>query len=313
MKRDIALSFALLFLVSCSENESYFESMAESTALATIPIVTAPPATTEDIFWDICDGAVEPNLERDISPSGTWFVVNCDSENTKATAITKIAKIDKSIVWDLSFYEVFGNEAGINDGKMIVAQWSYDERFVYLKPYFCCTDSPQDYFFNYFQNGRALYRLDLKSGEHEITLQPNPDNLFAGYAYKFSPNNKILASINSEKLNEINILDLDTGKTSIIQINKPLIGGALSWSPDSENILVVTTDGSWVLETKTKDNFTYLLLDMKNSSLTVLFKMDTLYLPVRETPDSILLQSIQDDSLITYDLSQRQFISTLTP
>lgn len=309
MKKNVALFFVTLILISCSKDANH-STRTDSTVL--FSTATTSPVSTEDINWDICIDASESNFEREASPTGTRLVVTCDSKTDEGT-ITQIEKMEKSIVWNMNFHETFGAKMGIKDGKMILSQWSQDERFVYLEPYFCCADLPQDYFFNYFQDSPALYRLDLISGKYDEILEPNPGNLLAGYSFEFSPNNRILASINSENLSEIHLLDLETNEFSTVQIDPPFLGGAISWSPDSKNLLITTTNQSWILENKAENTFVYFLFEIKSSSLSILFETNSLYLPAWENMDSILLKSTENETLITYDLSQKKFIPNTIP
>lgn len=265
---------------------------------ATVPVATYIIQATLDAANELCPS--------DISPKGEWLALVCDG-------YTKFFRLGGNTLWDVPFYENFGVQYGVSDGNLQIFHWSKDGRFVYLVPYFCCADSPQDAFFNYFNKGSALYRLDLQTGRVTITLRPN--SIWAGYAIKFSPNDKYLAYIDGEGYGELSIYTLQTGETHQVTFDG-FFGGAFDWSPDSKKVAIVAAK-TWCrpgsCDSSEDYQYSYYLIDTRDWSSSRLFNNQQGYYPTWEDNDSIIFKPLFDegDDLL-YRLGDKS-ITAITP
>lgn len=119
-----------------------------------------------------------------------------------------------------------------------------------------------DYFFCVYQDGDALYKVDLESGKFSILLSPQSTS----YAFSISPDGKHLGYIYHGKPETVYIQDLASREEN--QIVLPEIYqrvGSFVWTPDSKEILFFGI--SYVNELFYSSLF---LFDRGNSSLSVL-------------------------------------------
>ena len=156
---------------------------------------------------------------------------------------------------------------------MQLYHWSKDGNFAYLIPSFCCVDVPQDIFFNGFQRGVGLYRLDLKTGKLAVVLPPSPTSVDAGYAFSFSLNDKYLAYLGLENLNEINVNTLKTGSVEKISLNKYDFCGRFTWSADSKKLAFICG----LYENDDKQLYAYLWMDTADWVPNLLTKKEATY------------------------------------
>lgn len=87
------------------------------------------------------------------SPNGNWRYTFCLDPNTRYP-YTRLIQVHGSRMWDIHFYTIYGSimksdtyPNGITEGQMLVVHWSKDEKYVYIRPYWCCVDGPGMLFF----------------------------------------------------------------------------------------------------------------------------------------------------------------------
>ncbi len=304
------------------------------TQTATILVTSTPSQTltvtppnfnsflTASAIRGACWGAQDVHYE-DLSPDGNWFAVMCQPNDPSEFYGTKIVNLNSDVVWDVPFYETYGifqkNAAppdGIRKGQMQVAHWTNDGNYVYLEPYFCCADSPQNIFFSFFADTPALYRLDLRTGKLTVTLQPFIDDIFADYYTSFSPNDAYLVYVIPSSPREINFYDLQTGNTFTITVDEKYIAsGRFSWSPDGNMAIFIAVKSEWSYgQNPTKDGVSYFLMDLKERKSIRLFDKEDIY-EVSWTQDgNIILHEVSGKDGLLYNFQNNEFIPvTATP
>jgi WD40 repeat protein len=200
---------------------------------------TVAPLETLDAASDSACGSARVYSDPSLSPNQHWIAIVCEPDPQKSDTYTKIFRADGTIVWEIPFYETYGHSIGFHDGAMGLYHWSNDGQFAYLTPHFCCADEPENIFFNGYMTANGLYRLDLGSGKLTTTLPPVTGDVFAGYAFSFSPNDKYLAYVSPEKLNEIRVYELKTGHIEKISLEKYDFCGKFVWAPDGKTLAFV--------------------------------------------------------------------------
>ena len=240
----------------------------------TIPAVIVSAMQTLNAVPDTTCGTAKSKDDSSLSSNGQWVAVQCRLSSTTTLEITtRVFRLDGSASWDVSFDETYGRFHGWNDGRMQLYHWSKDGNFAYLIPSFCCVDVPQNIFFNGFRTGVGLYRLDLQTGKLAVVLPPSPTSVVTGYAFSFSPNDKYLAYLGPNNLNEINVYTLKSGSVEKIGLNRYDFCGGFEWSADSKKLAFVCV----LYESEDKQIYAYLWLDTADWVPNLLTKKEAAY------------------------------------
>jgi len=258
----------------------------------------------------VCEGAIIMGE----SPNKEWVIINCDPNPSKEKSITKVLRLDKTVSWEVSFYEIYGVHSGIEDGYIGSVHWSKDGNYVYLKPSFCCADAPGNIFFNYFGNSIGVYRLDLNTGELTTTLQPT-SNIFASYAASFSSRDKYLTYVHSSNSTDIHIQNIQTGELEKFSLNEEYsASGLFTWSPDDKKLVFVAAKQGWQPydDTQPQDSVSFFMLDIETGALQHLFDKQDIYKPIWITNDKLTLNQLDGDDFLLYDFQSSSF-SAITP
>ena len=318
--RRAIIVLLIVFLAACKAGAESIPSRISETATSTsasLSVTSSVPTesnllSTADASWHVCDGAKQPNYKTDLSPNGEWLVVICNSSNSSSQTSTKVFRLDGSLKWQVPFYTTFGvyqksssSPDGIRDGEMKIVHWSSDNKNVYLTPYLCCLDEPENIFFNYFQKGPALYQMDLQTGEVKNILHPYVGNEFAGYGFAFSPDDKYLAYIGSEDLGFIYIYSLQDATQKKIPLGNDRVGGGILWFPDGGKLIIITSKGNWSV--KPSNTFAYYLVDTQNTSLKLLFEKQELYFPSWSGGANLILAPENGNSPMLFNFSDNSF------
>lgn len=273
---------------------------------------------TAQVSWKVCDGADEPFYKNDLSPDGNWLAVACSTSDFSKFSGARIIKLDGTVLWDVSYHDYYGiyQEDGFSSGgRFEVVHWSKDGYYVYLVPDFCCVDSPQDVFFNYFQNTLALYRLDLRTGKLTATLQPVKNDVFSGYYVSISPTDQYLTYIVSSNPRDVHVSNLQTGDTFTITIDKQYIAsGRFSWSQDSNQAIFIALKSGWGSETPVSNGVSYFLLDLKMRTSNRLFDQQDIYNVSWTADRNIILNDVSESKGLLYDFQHSSLVDvTVTP
>jgi hypothetical protein len=297
------------------------------------PIATSRPPTVESVSTSIpivfptqgsswCHEDIELPNRKSFSPDGLWLAIICKSDHMDDLTYTKILRLDNTLSWEVPFYETFGvyqksiSPEGIKDGEMRVVHWSENGSYVYLRPYFCCTDAPEDIFFNYFLNAIAIYRLNLQTGNLTIVLSPFQEDPFAGYAVSFSTVDKYLAYVDSNAPRDIQVSTLQTGDLFRIQVDQEYIAsGMIRWSPDNSKLIFVAVKEGWSDWTDSINNgVSYFMVDLNSRSLQHLFDKQEIYKPIWTQENKLILDQASGGDSLLYDFQSNSFtIITPTP
>lgn len=334
LKFTSTIVVVLIFLMSCNSQSTPINSFTSTPQLRPLiqttitptprPLPTRTPtqvkinlaATANSIGnWRVCNRAEIPRLETDLSPNKEWLLVTCGPDRSSGRRITKIFRLDGSLSWDISFYDVFGATVGRDLGTLEVFHWSKDEKYLYLRPSFCCIDAPDNIFFNFFQDSVSIYRLDLGNGRLTTALQSLPNNDFSGYAVSFSSTDIYLAYVLSDSVRDIHIQNIQTGESKKFSINENYIAsGLFAWSPDDRKLVFVATKQGWQPwdDTQPQDSVSYFLLEMETGQLRHLFDQPDIYKPNWISDDRLVLSQLLGDNSLIYDL-QSDSLLVITP
>lgn len=234
------------------------------------------------------------------SPNKTWVVVTCHGEKPEDGTITKIARMDGSKSWSLSFNELYLKPYRQADPKLgtllqkafIPVRWTKNEDFVYLAIRTSDEMTP-------FRGYDGLYRVDLSSGKTRATLKPAAAPVSISYDFKFSPDGIKLASINSSvKPVSIVITDTGTGDESKITLDARFTrGGGLLWSEDGMKLAVSVLD-----EGKNGGN-SVIVYDLESMQNTYLVQASaTVYQPVGWLGANLIYAESNPDGWVYIDL-----------
>jgi len=257
------------------------EIPATATALPTaIPATATPDARQQEQaallpLVEPCNFSDQPIV---YSPNNTWVIVNCLGETPDTGLTTKIARLDGSQQWSLSFNDTYlkpyragdANLSALLQQTFIHVRWTKNEDFLYLAIQTAATDEP-------FAGYDGLYRLDLFTGKLRSVLKPAAAPFSATYAFQFSPSGTKLAYLNAsvQPLTMV-ILDTVTGTEDKIVLDARFSqGGSLLWS-DNENQLLVSA-----LDKGQNGGHALILFDLEAQTNTYLVQQSaTAYLPV---------------------------------
>lgn len=197
--------------------------------------------------------------DRYYSSTANWYAAYCEYPNThfQYTAIIKAGSPSK---WEIPFYETWGSHQisdtrpqGITDGEMTLLAWSPDDKYVFLKPFFCCLDGPG----MMFVAGYGLFQLDLATG---TIAQIDGGSA----AFALSPDTKKLARYDYDA-KQVIIQNLETGNNVTFKINPQFeIVGIFNWSPDGDKVVFSAADENWFDEAS---GFTVYLIDLNKRNI----------------------------------------------
>lgn len=193
------------------------------------PTLSLAQATQEFLiknYSEVCTRPIPYSLR--LSPNEQWITLNCYTQSGESI---NIIKTDKSIKWDVSYFEL--SKQNVFVGYVIISHWSQDGNYLYLR-IFPQIDGGGGF---RFAEATALYRLELSSGQLTETLPLNT-TVMKFYSLGFSPNDRRLAyfDLDIEPFSLI-IHDLQTGEDQVlIMDNRYNTGGNLIWS-DSNKLL----------------------------------------------------------------------------
>ncbi|HZW02331.1 MAG TPA: hypothetical protein VFF68_00265 [Anaerolineaceae bacterium] len=196
---------------------------------ATYSIAIQPMVQTDEAFRDAYD-CVDPYM--DFSPTGKWLVGTCfETTNGVTSGVMLVVQNNASqIVWKQTYpfrtLPWMAEEAVLFTYLQFV-HWSSDERYFYFAEK-NVGEGPG----LFFDDGKALHRLDLKTGEVSDVLSGSPE-LMVSYSFEFSPSGRWLAYLSRPNPHSLHLLDLVTGEEMLINLEGQWAdAGEFSWSPD---------------------------------------------------------------------------------
>lgn len=177
--------------------------------------------------------------------------------------------------------------------------WGKTEKNLIIRASLSCPDS----FECIYEDGEALYMMDLGSGDFSVLLPPQVTSPRFRYAFSVSPDGKYLAYVNQSMPEVLHIQDLVSGNDQTVDLKgKYSKVGIFAWTPDSKDVAFVGLGSN--IDIPTSSLF---LLNTTNFSLSVLFNNRAgVYFPGSLTSDKIDYWYQQDilylDSIDSYPL-----------
>ncbi len=210
------------------------------------------------------------------SPNKTWALATCQGSQPGEGTVTKLARLDGSQQWSISFSEIFlkpyrAGDTSLLRNSFILVRWTKNEDFAYLAVQTSSADDP-------YRGYDGLFRLNLSTGKVNPVLKPSiaTSVTAATYAFQYSYYGNKLAYINQAASPVvINIIDSATGEESKITLDARFRrGGSLLWSSDEKKLVVsVMDDGA-------NGGNSVILYDLETSQNTYLVQKSPItYLP----------------------------------
>jgi hypothetical protein len=252
-----------------------------------------------------------PGLSTEIrsSPDGNWTVITC---RIASALVTKVARSDRQIVWQIPWEQVFPWTKDVPDGTLLPVHWSRNGRSVFLESYVCC----YDWFSNegYFYNDTDLYKLDLGNGDFKMLLDDK-----GSYSIAFSPDDRFLIYSRYRQTGRIDLLELATGLDRILRLSDRYVDvGMFRWTADSRQVVFPAALDGWLdgragislyrLDVSNR-SLTPLLVDDRRQFLPEFYLVDTPWLDTR----TLLLHSLVDDSRAAIDIQSGTLQALATP
>jgi hypothetical protein len=194
--------------------------------------------TTLDAKW-ATQSAILPSCgywgPETYSPDGNWIAFEC-----LEPGIGVYNRKDTSIAWYFSYYKTFGlkYDNGNHFGKLIPKHWSNDRKYLYFAPFVGGDGGCPIY-----NEGQALFRLDLSSGKYTYILAP-VENL-SYYNFSFSNGDTYLGYFETWREQQVlKLANLISSQEFEIPLDKNYSGaGFLIWSQDNTQVFFSARTG----------------------------------------------------------------------
>lgn len=230
-------------------------------------------------------------INRSYSPDGRWLAFEC---NASGIGIYNLE--DNSKVWRLSYDEVFGLKYGVSNsfGRLIPKHWSIDGKYLYFTPF-----EGGDGGCVIYNEGKALFRINLLSGEFFEIIAPSQD--FSNYNFSFSTDDIYLGLIETWREHPIlKLHNLISDTQQEILLGEQYSGaGYVIWSPDNSYIFFSARSGNEC------DKMTYylILMSMRSREQKIIMEgvRDETYQPIQWNDQNHVIMA-EWFSEIFYDL-----------
>ena len=240
MKTKFLTLFLFIFLfVACNPKSTIVNPTIVPTVL-TDPLPTAQNVRlTEQASIELCQSVgyqgltnFYPNVHY--SPSKEWLFTSCEYfSNDETTYPFVISRTPKTPTQTLASKIIVPDWiAKFPSTSFKPIYWNNDESLLLVSAFLLpCPDS----FICLYEDGEALYEINLESGKFSTILPPQTTS---SYAFSVSPDGKYLGYIDQSAPETVHIRDLASGdeKTNVLQ-GKYLRVGAFVWTLDSEGLL----------------------------------------------------------------------------
>lgn len=347
-QRLINTSAIVVFLVGCSSvnattapnsmTPQFPQPAPRATVSATLPVLASTPSitsspfptpnqtqvvirqlgtSTQSIFQTkvaqfprLCPENVPHVSDHDtsFSPNGLWLGELCLSYEYKDLVLTFSNK-KTQVVWKMFYHDYIPATADSADGGMRVMHWSNDSRYVYF--YTWLSGSVGECFYNGYDTGSGLFRLDLQTGQTKEILPLNDD--LRWYGFSISPTGKQL--VYGVRSLDLQILDLTTGQLINVRHKKNFSqSGGYIWSPDGLEFVYSTV--TYTPDHVGRENYSLRLVDALSGRERILLEVpDACFDTVSWAEDNILtLTKNYNEALIEFDLNSNTIMSeTTTP
>lgn len=242
------------------------------------------------------------------SPSGLWLVELCASKDDHDLIMT-LSNRETQILWKLLYHDYIPAQ-DFADGGMLVVHWSKDGRYAYFTSHL--GGSVGECFYDGWDTGSGLFRLDLQKGQTKATL-PLINNL-VWYGFSISPTDRRLVyGIGSL---DLKILDLSTGQSINVGHEKDFSqGGGYVWSSDGLGFVYSTVTYK---SDYGRVGYSLRIVDARSGNEQILLESkEDCFDPVAWIGENILkverYDRNYDRTLIEFDLNSNNIISETTP
>ena len=194
---------------------------------------------------------------------------------------------------------------------MGITHWSKDSRYVYF--YSTIGGSCGECFYEGYDVGAGLFRLDLFTGQTSEVLPPN--TVFYWYCFSIAPTGRFL--VYSEVFHNLKILDMNTGQTINVVHKKDFRNrGRYVWSPDG--LRFVFSSVSYNLEEAEREGYSLHLVDAQTGEERILLESKTSCYLVKEwRENNVLVVEYNDENyaraIMEYDLNTDSFLGNPPP
>lgn len=241
---------------------------------------------------------------EEFSPDGSWLSELCLS--SQEGLVLTFSNKKTQVVWKMLYHDYIPDVEGA-DGGMSVIHWSNDSRYAYF--YSSLGGDGGECFYEGYDTGAGVFRLDLQTGKTKEILSTN--NTFFWYGFSFSPTDRrFVYGIHAR---DLVILDLQTGESIEVAHKTDFSqGGGYVWSPDGLQFLYSTVE--YLPENLDTAGYTLRLVNAKTGLEQILFESKTnCYLAKTWDTDNILQIEYSDENykraIMEYDLQSNTIIS----
>ncbi len=183
-------------------------------------------ATTEAMILPGCGGS----WDHSESPDGAWKSLHCTNDGMGV-----YSQKDHSKAWYFSYFDVYGSryQGGIHRGRLAPVHWSDDGKYLYFVAVWSGDGGCVMY-----DDGSALFKLDLSTGKYIMLIAPTSDFSFGSFSFSNGDAYVAYIGMNAERHAVLTLLDLHSdARTDISLGNRYLEAGNVIWSPDNRRIL----------------------------------------------------------------------------
>ena len=291
----------LVFLSACSASQQAIPSTESTQAVF---------QTEAARFPHLCPNDTPHYLEKteSISPDGLWLGELCYSSEYKDLVLTFSNK-KTHVIWKM-FYHDYIPDVAFDDGGMRVAHWSNDSRYVYFHTWL--STSVGECFYEGYDTGVGLFRLNLQTGQTKEILPIKDDSVW--YGFSFSSSDRWL--VYGIRTIDLVIFDFKTGGSISVAHEKEFTqGGGYIWSPDGLRFVYSTV--KYLPEHIGTESYTLRLVDAQTGAERILLESKTSCYLVNKWEDSdVLLVEYYDEifnrAVMKYDLNSNSIISEST-
>lgn len=288
----------MLFLVACSVPEQTVQSVEPTQSAFQTAVAQFPRLCPKDTPYF-------SDRTKSFSPDGLWLGELCNSREYHDLVLTFSNK-KTGVIWKMFYHDYIPDVEGA-DGGMRVAHWSKDSRYAYFHT--SLGGSVGECFYEGYDTGAGVFRLDLQTGKTTEILPTN--KTFYWYGFSFSPTDRQLV-YGIQALNLI-VLDIKTGELIKVAHEKDFSqSGGYVWSLDGLQFVYTTV--KYLPNNVGTVGYTLRLVNAKTGAERILLESQTnCYLAKKWRADNILQIEYDDQkynrAIMEYDINSNTIIS----
>lgn len=307
-----------------SEPVSAVESLESSSTFTARPFFAPSPSVIpnqtqipfDQAIYDATQSVVQTKVAQfprvckenysrpNFSSNDLWMEELCYSESDHDLVLT-VSNRQTQVLWKLLYHDYIPDQ-DFADGGMLVVHWSKDGRYVYFTSHL--GGSVGECFYDGWDTGSGLFRLDLQNGQTKSTL-PLSDNL-VWYGFSISPTDRRL--VYGIRSLDLKILDLSTGQLINVSHEKDFSqGGGYVWSSAGLGFVYSTVTYK---PDYGREGYSLRIVDARSGNEQILLEStEDCFDPVSWMEENILTveryDKNYDRTLIEFDLNSNKIIS----